>query len=97
MMSHKWDGMEVNILVDKTRLMGRIVGAGYTQRSLAQAMKVSKNTLNSKINNRIPFDTDDIQILCDLVGITNGKEKAEIFLAKPSHMWDERDKPKEVV
>lgn len=83
-----------HILVDKARLMGRIVAAGYTQLSLARAMNMSKNSLNSKINNKSPFDTDAIQKICDLVSITSHKEKAEIFLASPSHNWD---KPKEVI
>ena len=66
-------------------LKGKIVAAGYSQNSLADQMsrcgcKTSKNTLSKKVNGRVPFNTDEIICLCDLLGICDNEEKAYIFL-----------------
>ena len=66
-------------------LKGKIVAAGYNQRTLAEAMtasgnKITKNTLSKKVNGRVPFDTDEVICLCDLLGIHDSDEKAHIFL-----------------
>lgn len=71
--------MQTNIL------KGKIVAAGYTQSSLAEAMqraghKMSKNTLSKKVNGRAPFDTDEAVCLCELLAIRDDSEKAYIFL-----------------
>lgn len=68
-------------MVNKNMLLGRIAAAGYSQRSLAKEMKVSKNTLNAKINGKIPFNTADISDICGLLHIEDNQEKAIIFLA----------------
>ena len=65
-------------------LKGKIVMAGYSQRSLAKELHMSVNTLNSKVNGKIPFDTDEVTRLCDLIHITDDAEKAYIFLTKSS-------------
>nr|MBQ4457657.1 DUF739 family protein [Clostridia bacterium] len=66
-------------------LKGKIVAAGYSQNSLAEAMRqsgvrISKNTLSSKINERVPFNTDEVVCICELLGIVDNNEKAYIFL-----------------
>lgn len=60
-------------------LKGKIVEAEYSQRSLAAELRMSKNTLNSKINGRIPFNTVEIERICEKLGIYDGAEKASIF------------------
>ena len=40
------------------KLKGKIAEAGYSQRSLALELGMSKNTLNSKVNGKIPFYID---------------------------------------
>ena len=62
-------------------LNSKIVLEGYTQRSLASKAKMSKNTLNAKINNRASFDTNEIELLCSLLHIYDPVEKCEIFLS----------------
>ena len=62
------------------KLKGKIVEAGYSQRSLAAELGMSKNTLNSKVNGKIPFNTDEIEKICEKLGIHDGAEKASIFL-----------------
>lgn len=66
------------------KLKGKIAEAGYTQRSLAVALGMSKNTLNSKVNGKIPFNTVEIQQICEKLGIHDLQEKASIFLSSAS-------------
>ena len=61
-------------------LKGKIVEAGYSQRSLAAELGMSKNTLNSKVNGKIPFNTVEIERICEKLGIRDSTEKASIFL-----------------
>lgn len=62
------------------KLKGKIAEAGFTQRSLAKALGMSKNTLNSKVNGKTPFNTLEIQKICALLHIQENAEKADIFL-----------------
>lgn len=62
------------------KLKGKIVEAGYSQRTLASALGMSINTLNCKINGKRPFNTVEIRQLCDMLKIENDTEKADIFL-----------------
>ena len=66
-------------------LKGKIVAAGYTQKTLAAAMtdaghRISENTLSKKVNGQAYFGTDEVICLCDLLGIHDNDEKAYIFL-----------------
>ena len=67
--------------MEMKKLKGKIVEAGYSQRSLALEIGMSKNTLNSKVNGKIPFNTVEIERICDKLGIYDGAEKASIFLS----------------
>lgn len=62
------------------KLKGKIVEAGYSQRSLAAELGISKNTLNSKVNGKTPFNTAEIEQICNKLGIHDVAEKAAIFL-----------------
>lgn len=75
-------------MLNKNMLLSKMVAAGYTQKKLAEAMKVSKNTINSKINGRSYFDTRQIETICNLLGIVSNSEKSEIFLGTISHNRD---------
>lgn len=74
---------------DKNKLLGYMASNGYTQRTLAKQLNVSKNTLNSKINGKSAFDTILIDKICDVLHITEDAEKARIFLKTSSHNRDE--------
>ena len=67
-------------MVDSNRLAGKIVAAGYTRTSLAKEIGMSKNTLCDKVNGKRPFNTVEIQRVCEKLGITSNEEKANIFL-----------------
>lgn len=55
-----------------------------TQTRLAKEIKVSKNTLNAKINGKGFFDTKEIDDICNILNITDGNLKANIFLSQSS-------------
>ena len=61
-------------------LKGKIVSAGYTQKTLAPLMHMSKNTLSKKLNGTAQFTTEQVIRLCDLLQIVDDQEKAYIFL-----------------
>lgn len=63
------------------KLKGKIMEAGYSQRSLAQELGCSKNTLNAKVNGKIPFNVVEIEKICEKLGIVDATEKALIFLS----------------
>ena len=63
------------------KLKGKIAEAGYSQRSLAAELGISKNTLNSKINGKTPFNTAEIELICKKLGIHDASEKVAIFLS----------------
>ncbi len=75
-------------MLNKRLFLGRMVMAGFTQKSLAEAIHISKNTLNNKINGRSFFDTREIEEICQLLHIETAEEKAEIFLSQSSQKWD---------
>lgn len=62
------------------RLKGKIIEAGFTQRALAAQMGMTKNTLNNKVNGKTPFNLDEAEKLCAILGIRDDAEKAQIFL-----------------
>lgn len=62
-----------------SKLKGKIAEAGYSQRSLAAELGISKNTLNSKVNGKTPFNTVEIERICEKLNIRDATEKALIF------------------
>ena len=66
------------------KLRGRIVEAGLTQDDLAKACGISRSTLSRKITGQQPFNTSEINHICDALKIEDNAEKAEIFLGWPS-------------
>jgi plasmid maintenance system antidote protein VapI len=55
--------------------------AGFTQGTLASAMKMSPNTLNIKVNGGSKITVDEAKEMCAILGIENNEEKCEIFLS----------------
>lgn len=62
-------------------LKGKIAESGLNQQKLAPLVKISKNTLNKKVNGKTNFTTDEIERLCEVLGITSPDEKCNIFLS----------------
>lgn len=73
----------------KNLLKAAIVKAGMTQEKLAENIGISSNTLSSRINGASCFNTDEIDKICDVLRIESNYDKAAIFLASPSQIWEE--------
>lgn len=72
-------------MVDVNKLRSQMVLKGFTQRSLAAEMtrrgvKMSENTLSSKMTGNSQFDCDDADVICEILGLKTAAEKADIFL-----------------
>jgi transcriptional regulator with XRE-family HTH domain len=52
-----------------SKLLGRIREKGFTQETLAEAIKISKGTLSAKLNNRAYFTTLEMCLICDVLHI----------------------------
>jgi DNA-binding XRE family transcriptional regulator len=76
-------------LLDKNLFKSAFVKKGYTQDTLSEALGVSPNTMSSRITGKSCFNTEEIDRLCELLDITDNREKADIFLAAPSQKWEE--------
>ena len=73
-------------MVDVTKLKSRMVLAGHTQKTLvaelrAKGFPMTENTLSAKMNGRSQFYVEDATAICEILGIVNSEDKAEIFLA----------------
>lgn len=67
-------------MVNKNLLLSELQKQGYNQSSFADAIGYNKNTFNSKVNGKTPFDTSEVKEICDFLGITDDKLKVLIFL-----------------
>lgn len=77
-------------MLNKNELLGEMARAGLTQRELALRIGMSKNTLNSRINGKSFFDTEEIDKICAVLNIEDGRQKSKIFLFKTSQNRDEK-------
>jgi len=75
-------------MLNENMLRGAIASAGLTQYGLAECIGMSKNTLSSKMNGRGCFDTKQIDLICEVLGIDDDITKARIFLAGSSQIKD---------
>lgn len=74
--------------MNKRKFLSAMVGAGYNQKSLAEKIGISPNSLGNKINGRSFFETRQVVRLCEVLGILDDREKVEIFLTESSHYRD---------
>lgn len=73
-------------MVDTNKLKARMVLNGHTQKSLANEMtlrgvKTSEKTLSYKMTAKSQFDCEDADVICEILGVHNLADRAEIFLA----------------
>lgn len=69
-------------MVDTQLLEAAISESGKKKTYLAFQLGISIQTLRLKIKNIYPFDTDEVAILCDEIGIKRLTDKERIFFAK---------------
>lgn len=71
--------------MNKHLLMAEATKRGVrTIKELSEASGIKRNTLSAKLNGHRAFDTNEIDRLCDVSGISDGAIKAEIFLRESS-------------
>lgn len=63
-----------------SKLLGRIKECGFTQLTLAEAIGISKATLNAKLNNQYFFTQIEIIAICKVLRIAH-KEIPSYFYA----------------
>ena len=73
-------------MVDIRKLRAWMALRGHDQKSLvaeikARGKKMSENTLSAKMKGKSKFNCDDADIICEVLGVENDEDKAEIFLA----------------
>lgn len=78
-------------MLNRDEFMGAVAKSGLTNRELARRIGISKNTLSSKVNGKSFFDTEQIDKICNVLGIEDDKIKVKIFLSKKSQNRDERE------
>ena len=71
-------------MLNRNLLKAAIAKAGFTQERLAESIGISSNTLSSRM-----VGTDEIDKICSVLHIVHNNEKADIFLASPSHKREE--------
>ena len=62
-------------------LSKKIKDSGLKRGFIAEKLGISYDWLKKKIDNEVAFKAIEIQILCDLLGITDLHEKERIFFA----------------
>jgi hypothetical protein len=73
-------------MVNVAKLKSRMVLAGHNQRSLvaelrSRGIQISENTFSAKMTGRSDFNVEDALVICEILGIENPEDKADIFLA----------------
>ena len=68
-------------MVNKNLLLSELRKRGYNQSSFAESIGYNKNTFNSKVNGKSPFDTSEVKEICEFLGIKDDKLKVLIFLS----------------
>lgn len=68
-------------MVDTQYLEFLICNSGKKKNYLSNKIGCSRQYFMMKINNKAPFTTDEVAILCEELNITKLKEKEKIFFA----------------
>ena len=68
-------------MTNTTELRKRIKDSGLKLGFIAERLGISYHWLNMKIDGKVPFKDYEIQILCELLNITDLNDKEFIFFA----------------
>lgn len=72
-------------MINKKEFRSAMVLKGYSYRTLAAALGVTKDTICNKVNGRSSFTTDEAVEICNLLEIVDPEKKSKIFLQSMSH------------
>lgn len=71
-------------MLDRNLLLSIMARQGYSQSKLAEEIGLSKNTVSDMMNGKRFPRTDEVESICVVLGITDKRLKADIFLNTPS-------------
>lgn len=57
-------------IFNHSKLLGKMRECGYTQKKLAQAIRMNEGTLNQKLKSKSVFTTDEMDSICMLLDIS---------------------------
>ena len=63
-------------------LEARIAESGMMKKAIAQKLGLSAYGFAKKVSGQSDFKTEEVRVLCSLLGITSLKEKEDIFFAE---------------
>lgn len=67
-------------MIDRIKLNMKMVEQGYSQRTLANKMSKSKNTINAIFTGKRQPRLDEVIRMCEILKIEEAEEKTKIFL-----------------
>ncbi len=51
------------------KLKAKLIECGFTQTAIARMLKISYQTFNNKLNNKVELKASEIDALCEILGI----------------------------
>lgn len=69
-------------MTNSVLLKRKIEESGLRRGFIVKKLNTSYGWLNKKIENIKPFTAEEIQVLCEILGITDLEEKEHIFFAE---------------
>lgn len=70
------------ILYDYSKLLGRMKECGFTQKTLAIAVNMGETSMNKSLNNKRRFQQDEMDAICDVLGILKNSIEDYFFCRK---------------
>lgn len=67
-------------VINQNKFSGAIRAAGYTQKKLAEELRMTQNTFTTKKKNGT-FTLRQVDLLCQILQINKSEDKCNIFLA----------------
>lgn len=68
-------------MTNTSELERLIKDSGLKKSYIAKALKISRQALKNKMDNKSVFTSTEISLLCELLKITSLKDKEKIFFA----------------
>ncbi len=70
------------MIFDYSKLNGKIIEKGFTQKGFAEALKMAPSTLSLKLNNKFTFSQDEISEALNILGIPKNDVGIYFFTLK---------------
>lgn len=67
-------------MLNRNEFNGAVAAAGYTHGRLAEAIKMSKNTMSASVTGKRSFKLNEVKKICEVLKITDPSTIEKIFL-----------------